>query len=128
MDLVDQQLGRLKARFPDASCAERGNLGQLITLPTFSLPNGWNKAATTVQFLVPTGYPFAKPDSFWADGDLRVAVRGNAMPQSTQFNNAGLPEMSSKLWFSWHLQAWDPNRDDLQSWVASIRDRLSRLS
>jgi len=32
------------------------------------------------------------------------------------------------LWFSWHTQQWNANRDDMLSWLASIRERLSRLS
>jgi len=128
MGPVDAHLERLKQRLPAAGWTDTQGQGLLVTLPQFPLPPGWNRAATDVYFLAPSGYPLARPDSFWTDGDLRLASRPEALPQNTQFNPAGVPQMASKLWFSWHLEAWDPNRDDLISWVASIRTRLGRLS
>jgi hypothetical protein len=39
-----------------------------------------------------------------------------------------IPETAeSGLWFSWHLQGWNPNRDTLSSWMNTIADRLRRL-
>lgn len=128
MGPVDNQLQRLKERIADAHWTVVHGSGMLVVLPSFQLPGGWNKAATEVQFLAPQGYPYARPDCFWADGDLRLAARPGLLPQSTQLNNPGLPQLSSKLWFSWHLLQWDPNRDDLLTWVACIRARFLKLN
>lgn len=121
-------LQRLEERIPGAHWIEMHGHGRLVVLPSVPLCEGWTKTATEVQFFVPQGYPYAKPDCFWTDGDLRLSSRPSALPQNTQFNNPGFPQLNSKLWFSWHLLHWDPSRDDLLTWVASIRDRLSRLS
>lgn len=125
MGPVDDQLQRLKARFPDASWRDAPSGGHVITLPIFDLPPGWNKRTCRVCFVAPQGYPYSKPDCFWTDQDLRLAGRSD-MPQNTG-NNAIVPELASMLWFSWHTDHWNAGRDDLLTWVASIRDRLSRL-
>lgn len=124
MGPVANQLLRLQERYPEAFWEEPVSLGQLVTIPRFALPPGWNRAHTQIKFFVPQGYPYARPDCFWADGDLRVQGRSD-MPQNSQINPV-LPELGGLLWFSWHLQQWDPNRDDLLSWIGSIRDRMLR--
>lgn len=48
------------------------------------------------------------------------------MPQNTQVNPM-VPDAAGMVWFSWHLQQWNPNRDDLFSWIACMRDRLQRI-
>lgn len=126
MGPIDAQLMRLKERHPDASWREVPGVGHVITLPQFTLPLGWNKQTCQVCFIAPQGYPYAKPDCFWADQDLRL-MPPLGMPQNTG-NNAVLPELSGMLWFSWHTDHWNASRDDLLSWIASIRERLSRLS
>lgn len=125
MGPLETQLQRLKERYGDATWEDRGHLGQFVTIPSFSLPPGWNKPVAQVKFLVPQGFPYSPPDCFWADSDLRVQGRLE-MPHATQ-NNAMVPEMAGWVWFSWHLAQWNPNRDDLLSWVACIRDRFSRI-
>jgi hypothetical protein len=125
MGPLDTQLQRLKERHQDATWEDKGGLGLFVTIPNFILPAGWNKSVVQVKFLVPQGFPYSQPDCFWADGDLRVQGRSE-MPQATQ-NNAMVPEMAGWVWFSWHLAQWNPNRDDLLSWMACIRDRFLRV-
>jgi hypothetical protein len=53
------------------------------------------------------------------------------MPQATGEPNQ-IPETNlTELWFSWHVvdqQAnWNPNRDDLSTYVAVIAERFRRL-
>ncbi|TXD63282.1 hypothetical protein FUT88_03155 [Ralstonia sp. TCR112] len=116
---------RLLGREPGAEVHEVGGSGTMVSLPTLALPAGWSKPNTAIYFLAPQGYPFAKPDCFWADDDLRLA--NGAMPQNAQSNNP-MPGLGrSGLWFSWHTDHWNANRDDLLTWIASIKDRLSRL-
>ncbi len=98
---------------------------RLVEIPDVQLPSGWNKPTTSVRFLIPQGYPFAQPDCFWADNELRLA--SGQMPQNAQANNP-IPNTSSMgLWFSWHLTRWNPNRDELVSWCVCIQDRLARV-
>ena len=72
MGLFKTQLQRLRERYPEASWEDRTPHGLLMTIPSFALPPGWNKPSTQVKFFSPQGYPYAWPDCFWADSDLRV--------------------------------------------------------
>jgi hypothetical protein len=113
------------ARCPEAQLLTVNGSGNLITVPTLALPPGWNKGTTSVHFLAPNGYPFSKPDCFWADSDLRLA--SGALPQSTNLSTP-VPGLGTQaLWFSWHTDNWNASRDDLLTWIASIKDRLSRV-
>jgi hypothetical protein len=93
----------------------------IIEVPDVELPPGWNKSRTTIRFLVPLAYPAAPPDCFWADADL--ALHGGRAPQgSGRQPIPGLPD--PLLWFSWHVQQWDPNRHTLASFFQVVKDRL----
>jgi hypothetical protein len=96
----------------------------LIELKSVVLPSGWNKSNTSIRFVVPVGYPFAAPDCFWADTDLRVAP--STQPQATNFQP--IPEINAPgLWFSWHVQGWNPNRNNLVTYAKVIEQRLKEL-
>jgi hypothetical protein len=124
MSLIEQQLDRLRVRFGTVNAQEVSGTGWVIRIPSVPLPSGWSKPETEVVFLLAQGYPFAKPDCFWADHDLRLA--GGGMPQASNVTNPvpGLP--GQFLWFSWHVDPWNPNQDDLSTWFAVIRARLGR--
>ena len=96
----------------------------LITLREFALPSGWSKQKATVYFLVPIGYPVARPDTFWTDPELQLA--GGGIPVNTGSNQMeGVPP--NLLWFSWHPSTWNPNRDNLITYAAMIRRRFDEL-
>lgn len=116
---------RLIERWKDAVVSDVAGNGTIVTLPALALPQGWNKSSTSIRFLAPNGYPFAKPDCFWADEDLRLAT--GAMPQNANCSTPVPGSGASALWFSWHTDHWNPGRDDLLTWVASIKERLSKV-
>lgn len=124
MGPIDLHIERLRARIGDVHVQEVAGAGWVIRIPAVTLPTGWNKQSTHVSLVAPQGYPFAKPDCFWTDLDLRLA-NGN-MPQNAQINNPipGVPD--AMLWFSWHVDPWNPNRDDLVTWFTLIKQRLSK--
>lgn len=94
-----------------------------VEIENIVLPPGWSKTTTMVRFLVAHAYPVAPPDCFWADADLTLS--GNRTPQNTGRNP--MPGTTEPLlWFSWHVQQWDPNRHRLDSFYQAIRDRLER--
>jgi hypothetical protein len=124
MGLLDIQLERLRARAGDFQRLNAPGIGSIIELPVIELPAGWNKSACRILFVVPEGYPFAKPDCFWADSDLRLA--GGGVPQNAQINNPIPGKGELLLWFSWHVEPWNPNRDDLVTWYVLINRRLSQ--
>jgi len=93
----------------------------LVTITGEPLGQGWSQTSTDIRFLVPVGYPMARPDCFWADQSLRLA--NGAMPHAS--NVQQIPEAAeTALWFSWHVAHWDPNRDSLVTYLYVIRTRL----
>ena len=125
MGPAEVHLQRLKLRRPQASIKEVDGSGILITIPEVDLPSGWNKSCTAIHFFAPQGYPYAKPDCFWADEDLRLA--SGAVPQNTSLTNS-MPGLEKQaIWFSWHTDQWNASRDDLLTWIASINDRFNRV-
>lgn len=121
--LIVGQLVELQAAMPGATAAALPDGTTLISLPDITLPPGWNRDRAHLWFLVPVGYPTARPDCFFADAELRLAH--GQMPQNTGMQGlpgAGVPH----LWFSWHLQTWDPARDTLLTFARVARDRVHR--
>ena len=124
MGPLEIHVQRLVSRFPDAQVQEVPNAGTMVTLPAIATPAGWNKPTTSVHFFAPVGYPFARPDCFWADEDLRLA--SGALPQSANCDTP-MPGLGKRaLWFSWHMDHWNASRDSLLTWIASIKERLAR--
>lgn len=125
MAVLDDQIAQLKnvgeRRFSRVEYTAVPNGTALIKLCDFILPQGWNTATTNVYFLVPVGYPQARPDTFWTEPGLKLASGGP--PVSTGTNQPlGVP--ANLLWFSWHPAAWNPNRDNLVTYVSMIRRRF----
>ena len=121
MTPLELQFNILKSEYPDSTMEKLPSSAALITMANFQLPTGWSSKTTVVRFLAPVGYPFAKPDCFWIEEHVRL--HSNAMPQNSGFNE--LPEVPGKyLWFSWHIENWNPNRDSLMTYVHVIEARL----
>ena len=122
MDVIEQQFADLEVRFPATKRRGLANGTSLLEIPNFSLPDGWNKTQTTVAFIVPAGYPYARPDCFWADLDLRLS--SGAMPANSG-TNPGTGGAQPMLWFSFHPTYWNPNTDSLITYTNVIRARFA---
>lgn len=130
MTIIDEQLRELQdelARIDPNAKAQAtaiANGTYVIKIEGLKLPAGWNKPATSIHFVLPLGYPVARPDTFWTDADLRLGNGG--MPVNTGNNQQeGVP--SELLWFSWHPSGWNPNRDSLRTYLAIIRKRFGEV-
>jgi hypothetical protein len=125
MAILDDHFGQLERvagrRFSRATRIPGPNGTTLIQLHDFVLPEGWNPHITNVYFLVPAGYPVARPDTFWTDPGLSPPSGG---PPANTGNNQQPGVPPNLLWFSWHPAAWNPNRDNLINYVAMIRNRF----
>lgn len=122
MTPLQEQFEILKAEFLQANLRLLPSGAALIVIPDFPLPPGWSDETTTVRFLAPVGYPFAKPDCFWTDSHIRV-VNQTQLPQNT--GNNPIPEVGeTNLWFSWHVAQWNPNRDNLSTYIRVIQARF----
>jgi Prokaryotic E2 family E len=121
--VIAAQFAEVAARFKGATLERLPSGAALITIPTFALAAGWNRAETTIRFVAPEKYPFANPDCFWADANLRLA--NGSEPQNS--GSSPIPEtaLGDLRWFSWHVQNnWNPSRDTLFSWIACIAQRF----
>jgi hypothetical protein len=107
------------ARHRPGLTTERLSDGLWVVAFASQLPGGWNSESTLVRFVLPLPYPAAQPDCFYAASDLRLA--DGAMPA-----NSGIQQLDGVplLWFSWHLAAWNPQQDDLFTYVRFIESRL----
>ena len=124
--ITHRQFARVSERYPSSTIQELPSGAALVTLPDIKLPPGWSSGMTTVRFIVPAGYPGPVPDCFWADQSLTLA--GGGTPQASQSPHA-IPETNLQgRWFSWHvtdgLKHWNPNRDELMTYVGVVLDRF----
>lgn len=95
----------------------------LITIKDISLPTGWNSHQTDIKFVAPAGYPFAPPDCFWT---YPVLMLKNGLAAQASNNQTPAPEGGTGgTWFSWHVQHWDPNKDNLLTFFRLIERRLA---
>ena len=125
MTLLEEQFAILKGEYPDALLTMLPSGAALIEIRNFSLPSGWTKPSISLKFIAPVGYPFARPDCFWTDPDLKLEKSGG-LPKNTGSNPIpGVP--GTYLWFSWHLAQWDPNKDNLSTYAHVIESRLKEL-
>ena len=124
MSVLQMHLQRLQEKYPAANVQPLPNGTTLVVIPGVALPPGWSRPSTTIYFLAPVGYPMAQPDCFWTDDDLRLA--NGAAPK-----NGGMQQIPGSaqqaLWFSWHPNGWNANKDDLRTYLKVIQDRLQRL-
>jgi hypothetical protein len=121
MNPLEFQFEILKGYEPNASLQKLPDGSHIISVLDVCLPTGWSKKSTEIKFLTPVGYPIARPDCFWTDNDLRLS-NGN-LPQNTAFNP--IPNvLGNQLWFSWHLASWNPNNDNLLTYLNVIKRRL----
>jgi hypothetical protein len=93
--------------------------GTTIVAAVVTLPPGWNQQSATVQFVLPVAFPSAQPDCFYVEPSLRLA--NGSMPA-----NSGIQPLDGQqlLWFSWHLAAWSPAHDTIDSYLRFVERRL----
>jgi E2/UBC family protein E len=123
MTILVTVVEELARRYPGASISTQPDGTSIVHLPSISIPPGWNKPSTELWFILPAAYPAAQPDSFYAENELRLA--NGELPK-----NANIQQLSGidRLWFSWHLAGWNPNRDSVLTFARFATARLSDAS
>jgi len=116
--LVDRQINDAAAQRPSVVTQRLPDGSSVVSFESH-LVHGWNKSLVQVRFVLPVPYPAAQPDCFYADPDLRLA--SGAMPV-----NSGIQPLNdvSLVWFSWHLTTWQPQRDNLLTYIRFVESRL----
>ena len=108
--------------FPEASIVDAPDGSSVVAIPSVPLPEGWSINTAEVWFVMPVGYPAAKPDCFWASPDLRLASGGQPSNSGhQQVPILGVPA----LWFSWHLASWRPAHDTLLTYTRFVLRRFN---
>jgi len=125
--IIEKQFLEIKEHYQSSTIKELLDGKFLITVPDVVIPEGWNKKQVTIWFIVPLGYPVAKPCHFWSDEDLRLidGITVSNIPLNASFTQT--PNEEVKLWFSWCPNTWNPNRHDLLTYLNIIKTRFREL-
>lgn len=121
---IDQEFALLRDRFPSL---EYVSAGQWIRIPSYPLPEGWNRTHSDVAFPIPAGYPGAPPYGIYVPAG--ITFKGSrptnyTEPTSTPFGG---------LWgaFSWapHDGEWRPTANlhagpNLLNWALGFAHRF----
>lgn len=88
----------------------------------FSLGEGFNVSVSDLLIRAPRTYPDAGPDMFWVEEKVRLST--GVVPQSAE----SIEQHIGQRWrrFSWHWKnrRWNPNIDNMHSYLEFIRRRL----
>lgn len=126
---LEQQFQQLLERYPNATMTkvDREHGGHVVTVPDLPLPAGkYDRETLTVQFIVPAAYPLAEPQRFYSE---EVHLTDGSFPSVTGLVNPNhlrhLGINPNFMCWGWIVQAWNPRRETLKSYVAVIKARLN---
>lgn len=124
---IKKELELLLQRYPDLEYKEEG---QWIRIPSYPLPEGWNRSSTDVAFQIPVaGYPGVPPYGIYTPTGLlfkQTKPDNYTEPAPTQ-----LPFPGTWGIFSWRPDdgQWRATADlmtgsNLLNWVTGFADRF----
>jgi len=123
---VERELALLRQRYGDL---EYGEGGRWVRIPSYLLPEGWNRSSTEVVFQIPVGFPGTPPYGIYTPAGL---LFNNERPNDYTEPASTQPPFSG-TWgiFSWTPQdgQWGPTADivsgcNLLNWVTGFADRF----
>lgn len=131
---LDSEIKRLRQLYTVDVVEEDSVINVVIRgFPTSGL---YNKPTTNLLLRVPRSYPDAGLDMFWTDPELTLRDGGtpaNAQQLERYAALDSIPDFAGKQWrrFSWHPQSntphrWNPNVDNLESYLEFVRKRFSK--
>ncbi len=120
---VIQEIALLKELYPNLV---HGQNFDWVMIPDYPLPEGYNRKAAKLMFLIPVTYPLSGPDCFYVDVGLRL-TNGN-MP-SNYNEHMDVPVGGSWGYFSWHPEIWQAadeirGGDSLLTFIKAVNLRL----
>jgi len=124
---IIQEIAFLKERYP---FLQHGQNYDWVMLPDFPLPEGYNRSATNLMFLIPHSYPHTPPDCFYVEIGLRLS--SNELP-SNYNEHMDVPVGGSWGYFSWHPEIWQAagrmqEGDNLNSFIKAVNFRLREVN
>lgn len=122
---IKEELTLIHWRYPEAKYMEEG---QWVHIPSYPLPEGWNRSSTEVALQIPSGYPGTPPYGIYVPSGLRFR---EAAPKNYT-EPAGSHPPFPGVWgvFSWAPEngwrATDNLRkgSNLLNWVSGFTDRF----
>lgn len=123
LDVINKEVEEILLHFPGTHVIQKNDVFNLV-IPSYPLPGSLNRAASMLLVEIPSSYPNGKPDMFWLDEEIRLKT--GEIPKSAETTNDVLA--NGKMWrrFSWHLEKWDPVRDNLVMYLEFIDRRLNQ--
>ena len=82
----------------------------------------WDRNKTDLLIITHSTYPNAKMDMFWVNPPISLKSGKKAQATDTTEDKLGI----NWLRFSWHVQSWNPGKDNLITYLDVVNDRLRR--
>ena len=123
---IQAELTLLRQDYPDVEYHPEGHW---VLVPSYPLPEGWNRTVTDIVFQIPEGYPGAHPYGFYVHSGFQF----QAKPPGSYNDTAPAQPPLEGPWgfFSWYpSNGWFPSADilrgaNLLQWVSSFRERFT---
>ena len=123
-DRIRDELNLIQQAFPNFIYVEEG---RWVCLPSYPLPDGWNRAATDVAFQIGGGYPTTPPYGFYVHSGIKFE---GATPNNYTSTASDEPPFKG-TWgqFSWAPNEWKPigvvrRGSNLLQWSRGFADRF----
>ncbi len=123
---ISEELALIRQRFPDVEYREEG---RWVRIPSYPLPEGWNREATPVAFQILDSHPGTPPYGIYAPAGIQFQ---GAAPNNYKEPADNQPPFEG-TWgvFSWAPDdgQWRPTADvrkgsNLLNWVVGFADRF----
>ena len=123
---INQELALIRHRFPRVGYYEEGHW---VLIPSYPLPDEWNRDTTDVAFQIQNGYPGTPPYGIYVPSGIRFQ---GGVPGNYKEPVANKPPLEG-AWgvFSWAPadRDWMPTNDirkgaNLLNWVLGFSDRF----
>jgi hypothetical protein len=125
-DRIQAELTLLRQDYPDVEYQPEGHW---VLVPSYPLPEGWNRTVTDIVFLIPDGYPGTPPYGFYVHSGL---LFGSKLPGSYSDTAPEQPPFGGPWgFFSWHASnGWFPSADiprgnNLLQWANGFSERFA---
>lgn len=82
----------------------------------------WDQNKTDLLVITHPTYPNAKMDMFWVNPPISLKSDKTVQAADTTEDKLGI----NWLRFSWHVQSWNPGKDNLITYLDVVNDRLRR--
>lgn len=123
---IKAELALIQQRFPDTAYREAGCW---VRVPSYPLPDGWNRLVTDVAFQISGGHPAAPPYGFYVPSGIQF--QGTTPSNYTEPADNQPPFGGTWGLFSWAPSdgEWKPTTDvqkgsNLLHWVRGFAERF----